>query len=525
VFAASGMDEWTEGALAGSYIRDSVIGRGRYGVAVLYQPKPPPTLEDGAGPLPPRPPVVVKEIDLEELTDKERRQTAEEARLLSSCKHDHIIRCLGSFFNVAATSVSIVLEYAAGGTLASRLKALDTTGTSLDPRLAARWMRQVTFAVGHVHRSHVLHRDIKTANIFLTADGDVKLGDFGVSRQLSDTLSMASTVCGTPYYLAPELVNGEAYSKPADVWALGCVLYEIATLRRPFAGTNIGELVYNISRVRFDSPDGRDLLDHVGLRDAEVSRVIRGMLRLLPAERLVVDDLIASGFFQRLQARAAAPPAPSSSSSPVARPLGGDPSVVRGPSVDGASETVYLDAVAQRINTRLRGSSTAEAEAPSGTSSDDSTASAEGLQRQGKAPQTSPERRPTPRPPSLLTVKIKGQSSSSDVLQFRDSVSDAARRERRRRGAAQQPRLFRHQSATGIVRASRLSGSQVLSDAAAQWTPPPMHPQRTSSQPANLGSIPPAALPTPMAIRTPSLRSPLTEAGVAPSREALYGKG
>ena len=85
-----------------------------------------------------------------------------------------------------------------------------------------------------MHSKNILHRDLKNQNLFLTADGTVKIGDFGISKELPTLSGLAKTACGTPYFMPPEVCKGEPYGEKADIWAIGCILYELVFLKKPF---------------------------------------------------------------------------------------------------------------------------------------------------------------------------------------------------------------------------------------------------------------------------------------------------
>ena len=108
------------------------------------------------------------------------------------------------------------------------------------------WFTQIALALKHVHDHKVLHRDLKTQNVFLTKAGAIKLGDFGIAKCLSESISKASTIVGTPYFLAPEIMKGNPYSYEADIWALGVLLYELCSLKPPFVSSNIHGLAIQI---------------------------------------------------------------------------------------------------------------------------------------------------------------------------------------------------------------------------------------------------------------------------------------
>ena len=94
-------------------------------------------------------------------------------------------------------------------------------------------------AVDHIHSRRILHRDLKTGNVFLTKTNVVKLGDFGIAKVLDSTLEQANTVVGTPYYMSPEVCENKPYDLKSDLWAMGCILYELCTLNHAFDASNL----------------------------------------------------------------------------------------------------------------------------------------------------------------------------------------------------------------------------------------------------------------------------------------------
>lgn len=107
---------------------------------------------------------------------------------------------------------------------------------------------QLTLALKYIHHHKILHRDIKPQNVFLTSDGCVKLGDFGVAKTLSSSASMAHTQLGTPYYLSPEIFNDENYDSSSDMWSLGVLAFELTTLTLPFQAASLGKLAVRVLR-------------------------------------------------------------------------------------------------------------------------------------------------------------------------------------------------------------------------------------------------------------------------------------
>ena len=113
---------------------------------------------------------------------------------------------------------------------------------------------QVAEGLRCVHDHGVVHRDVKTLNVFEAEDGTMKLGDFGVGRMMSENTQFLSTVYGTPLYLSPEQVRNEPYNQKADLWSLGVLLYELATLHPPFEAPNMIVLAQRIDKAQFTPP-------------------------------------------------------------------------------------------------------------------------------------------------------------------------------------------------------------------------------------------------------------------------------
>ena len=90
-----------------------------------------------------------------------------------------------------------------------------------------------------MHEQQIIHRDIKIQNIFLTSQGIVKLGDFGIAKVLESPDQLANTSLGTPYYLSPEICQSSKYNYKTDIWMLGCTLHELCTLERPFQAESL----------------------------------------------------------------------------------------------------------------------------------------------------------------------------------------------------------------------------------------------------------------------------------------------
>jgi NIMA (never in mitosis gene a)-related kinase len=187
---------------------------------------------------------VAKKINLSNLTDKDLHASQMEASLLKNLNHPHIVEYIENF--IEDGTFIIIMEYCEEGDLAFHVSRMKKKGENFSEDLILNWFLQLAFALSYIHDKKILHRDLKTSNIFLSSSGFVKIGDFGISKILEGTLENAETIVGTPYYMSPEVCENVPYSYKSDVWALGCVVYELCTLSHAFAANNLLGLVYKI---------------------------------------------------------------------------------------------------------------------------------------------------------------------------------------------------------------------------------------------------------------------------------------
>ncbi|KAM4017344.1 serine/threonine-protein kinase Nek11-like isoform 1-T1 [Anomaloglossus baeobatrachus] len=156
--------------------------------------------------------------------------SAREAKLLGNLRHPFIVQFFTSFLE--KKDFCIVTEYCEGGDLDCYIQRQKDEGEDLTEGHVMEWFIQLLLGVNYLHERLVMHRDLKTKNIFLK-DGILKIGDFGVSRILVPS-DMATTITGTASYMSPELFSNTGYNTKCDIWSLGCILYEMCSLTRAF---------------------------------------------------------------------------------------------------------------------------------------------------------------------------------------------------------------------------------------------------------------------------------------------------
>jgi NIMA (never in mitosis gene a)-related kinase len=175
--------------------------------------------------------------------DPEKHKIPLEIEVLKQLDSPYIVKYHDSF--IEKSWLCIVMEYCEGGDLQKLIQAQREHGFFTEQQILT-WFTQMCLALQHMHSKKILHRDLKPQNIFLASPSHLKIGDFGISRCLDNSSQMANTSLGTPYYLSPEVCLGQPYDAKSDMWMLGCCLYELVTLQRPFTGSNLNQIVLNI---------------------------------------------------------------------------------------------------------------------------------------------------------------------------------------------------------------------------------------------------------------------------------------
>jgi len=254
-----------------------MIGRGSFGVVFLVRRQ-----SDSRQ-------CVMKLVDTSMLSEKDRQDAKNECEVLQKLRrHPHIIR-MYEHYTEEDGKLAIVMEYADGGDLSQRIDVQKQAGgAGFGSEQVLDWFVQICLALKHAHDRKVMHRDLKPQNIFLTRENYVRLGDFGISKVLGSTLSVAHTCVGTPLYLAPELCEGKEYNNRCDVWSLGVILYELLTLKLPFHANNMPALVMQIVGGTYPA------LPPSTPRD--LCAVIDDCLRKDPSRRPHVHDILERDF-------------------------------------------------------------------------------------------------------------------------------------------------------------------------------------------------------------------------------------
>ena len=191
----------------------------------------------------------LKKVKLLNLSEKEKENSLNEVRILASVKSNFVVSYKEAFFDEKDNTLCIVMEFADRGDLYQKIVAHKKSAKFFEESDIWRIFIQLVKGLKALHDLKILHRDMKSANVFLFSNGCAKLGDLNVSKVARRGLGYTQT--GTPYYASPEVWKDKPYDHKSDVWSLGCVLYEMITLRPPFRAKDMEGLFNKVCKGQY----------------------------------------------------------------------------------------------------------------------------------------------------------------------------------------------------------------------------------------------------------------------------------
>ena len=259
------------------FVLGDTLGKGAFGSVILVTRK----LDNQI--------YAMKRVKISKLTKKEKESALNEIRILASLSHQNIIGYKEAFFDSSTETLNIVMEFANDGDLEKKIKNNIRKKLKFEESTIWGWVIQLLQGMKYLHDNHIMHRDLKCANIFLLKNGNLKIGDLNVSK--FSKIGLARTQTGTPYYCSPEIWTEKSYDYKSDIWSLGCIIYEICSSHPPFRGTNLKDLYSNVMKGIYPPIPS--------IYSKDLSNLIAKMLVIDPNKRASIDQLLQSGIIKK----------------------------------------------------------------------------------------------------------------------------------------------------------------------------------------------------------------------------------
>ena len=263
----------------------------------------------------------LKETNVRNLSQQERQEAVNEIRLLASVQQNAAISGFHEAF-IDGNRLCIVMEYAPFGDLSRALRKRQAQRKLLPEDLIWSYFIQIARGLQALHAQKILHRDVKTANVLRMSGEIVKLGDLGVAKLMKG--AMTNTQIGTPHYMPPEVWRNRPYTFNSDVWALGCVLFEMCTFSVPFEARSMEELRFKVMKGKFPALPA--------VYSSDMQKMVRWLMIAEPSQRPDIDAVLDHPSVRR-RAHLAPEPEPLVPEEPALRGVG-----AAGPSANGTAD-------------------------------------------------------------------------------------------------------------------------------------------------------------------------------------------
>lgn len=232
----------------------------------------------------------MKRVIIGSMTQKEKENSLNEVRLLASIKSKYVIAYKEAFFDEKSQSLNIIMEYADDEDLEKKIKSKAKSSIFFTEEEIWTYLIQMIIGINVLHSKSVMHRDLKSANIFLNRQGQVKIGDLNVGKFIKDN-KLALTQTGTPYYASPEVWADVPYSFKSDLWSVGCIIYEMTSLTVPFKGENLSDLYESVTKGEYQSIPSR--------YSSELNDLIKRLLQVKSEKRLDSWEVLEIDYVKR----------------------------------------------------------------------------------------------------------------------------------------------------------------------------------------------------------------------------------
>ena len=231
----------------------------------------------------------LKKVKILNLSDKEKENALNEVRILASVKSNYVVSYKEAFFDEKDRTLCIVMEFADNGDLYQKIVEHKKKAMFFEESEIWKVFIQLVKGLKALHDLKILHRDLKSANVFLYSNGDAKIGDLNVSKVTRTGIGHTQT--GTPYYASPEVWQDNPYNNKSDIWSLGCVLYEMITLKPPFRAQDMEGLYKRVLRGQYSKIPDRFSND--------LFQIVQFLLHVNPKLRPNCDQILDHPIIQK----------------------------------------------------------------------------------------------------------------------------------------------------------------------------------------------------------------------------------